>query len=111
MKNSLKDAESLADKLVAFSNDSLNAEEKKMLDTVLGVYGLAVSEKNAPVIFGEDTGFLSEINAAAAKEEEGEGFVTTITVTRTVTVSSRPCLNTITVVTTIASHPKIGCSE
>lgn len=108
MKNSLKDAESLADKLVAFSNDSLNAEEKKMLDAVLGVYSLAISKKNAPVIFGEDGGFLNEINAAAIKEEDPDGFVTTV---RTILTSSRPCLNTLTTVTTIASHPSIGCPQ
>ncbi|MGH2666948.1 hypothetical protein [Flavobacterium sp.] len=111
MKNSVKDASSLADKLVAFSNDSLNNEEKKLLDAVLGVYNLAISEKNAPAIFGEDGGFLSEINAAAEKEGEDAGFVTTITVTRTILTSSRPCLATITTVSTIASHPSIGCNK
>ena len=107
MKKSVQEAANLADKLVAFSNGSLNADEQKMLDTILAVYQVAISEK-APDIFGEDQGFLSEIKAAGVKEEEGEHFITTV---RTITTSSRPCVNTITTVTTVASHPWIGCEE
>jgi hypothetical protein len=96
-------AESLISKLTIFSDKQLNDAERQVLDGVLGLYLKAVEEKNLKLISGGDRGFLDEIKAARPDDASTKIAVTTIT------TSSSPCITTVTITTTLASHPIITC--
>jgi hypothetical protein len=110
MKNLFVDSQTLTEKLVNFSQNSLNEKEQVLLDTVLAVYKSAISKENALTVLGVDAGFLTEIDAAIEKEGEITMMTTpttaltpetpvivgaTVAATKTIMNSSAKCIDTV----------------
>lgn len=107
------------DKIVDFA-DTLSPEEKKKLLFILGTYTASVSNKDtAKILFGEDLGYLEEIDSAPESDGEISTFGIVGTVVKTtkkvvdyVTKSSRTCVETVATEITHQVISKMGgCPE
>lgn len=109
MGTSVNNEKMFHDKIVDFA-DTLSPEEKKKLLFILGTYSATVSNKDTvKILFGEDSGYLEEIDSAPESDGEIRAFGTvkaTKPIYDYVTKSSKRCVDTVvdTVVSAVTNH-------